>query len=431
MQPTSTPNRLVSRRTLLAAVLGASACGVSSRFGRAGDWPQWRGPGRDGISTEKGLLPAWPADGPAQLWRTEGIGDGYSTPAVAGGRIYLMSNEGLDAEFVRAYALADGKPLWSSEKVGRVGNPNQRPSYPAARCTPAVDGDLLYAIGSDGDLVCLEAAGGKLKWKKSFRNDFAGKPGEWAYSESPAIDGDRLIVSPGGAEATIVALNKKTGDVIWKFASPNADEAGYSSPLVVEIGGVRQVVQFLGKGVVGLDAATGTLLWSFADTSGRANMTTPLVHDGHVYTGGGLGAGGLAKISQADGKWTASRVYVDKKLPASAGGLVRVGDYLYGSTQTGLACVEFKTGQVKWQDRSIGASSIMAAGDRLYLHGEDGRVALVEATPEAYREQGRFTPANLPARQAKDKAYAHPVIADGKLIIRDGGVLMTFDLQGK
>ncbi|QOV90249.1 PQQ-binding-like beta-propeller repeat protein [Humisphaera borealis] len=397
----------------------------------AADWPQWRGPNRDGISAEAGLLKAWPADGPKQVWRTDGIGAGYSTPAVAGGRVYLMSNEGLDAEFVRCYTLTDGKLVWSSEKVGRVGNPNQRPSYPAARCTPAIDGDLLYAIGSDGDLVCLETATGKLKWKKSFRNDFGGKPGEWAYSESPLVDGNKVIVTPGGGQATVVALDKLTGNTIWKFASPNADEAGYSSPVVAEIAGSRQIVQFIGKGVIGLDAATGTLLWTFADTVGRANMTTPIVHEGHVYTGGGLGTAGLAKISVNGGKWSAAMVYVDKKLPMSNGGVVRIGEYLYGSSQAGLTCAEFKTGAIKWSDRSIGPSALSAAGDRLYLHSETGTVALVEASPEAYREHGRFTPPNIPAREAKDKAYAHPVIVEGKLLIRDGASLLCYDIAGK
>lgn len=422
---------MLRRPAAFALMVALIASLASASF--AADWPQWRGPNRDGISAEAGLLKAWPADGPKQVWRIDGIGAGYSTPAVAGGRVYLMSNEGLDAEFVRCYSLADGKLVWSSEKVGRVGNPNQRPSYPAARCTPAIDGELLYAIGSDGDLVCLETATGKLKWKKSFRNDFGGKPGEWAYSESPLVDGNKVIVTPGGGQATVVALDKLTGNVIWKFASTNADEAGYSSPVVADIAGSRQIVQFIGKGVVGLDAATGTLLWTFADTVGRANMTTPIVHDNHVYTGGGLGSAGLAKITVEGGKWTATKVYIeaDKKLPVSSGGQVRVGDHVYGCTQTSLVCFEFKTGAIKWQDRSIGPSSISAAGDRLYLHSETGPVALVEASPEGYREHGRFTPPNLPAREAKDKAYAHPVIVEGKLLIRDGALLMCYDIAGR
>jgi outer membrane protein assembly factor BamB len=407
----------------LALTLGSAAI--------AADWPQWRGPNRDAISVEAGLLKKWPAEGPAVLWRTDGIGMGYSTPSVAGGKIFLMSNEGLEAEFVRAYSLADGKLLWSSEKVGRVGNPGQQPSYPAARCTPAVDGDVLYAVGSDGDMVCLETATGKVKWKKSLRKDFAGKPGEWAYSESPVVDGNKVIVTPGGPEATVLALDKATGEVVWKYAAPGADEAGYSSPMIVELEGVRQVVQFIGKGLVGLDAATGKQLWSFADTSGRANMTTPVIRDGLIYTGGGLGLGGVAKVSKSGDAWTATKVYTDKKLPQSSGGSVLIGDYMYGASSAGLMCIEFKTGQVKWQDKSVGGCSIVAADGLLYLHGESGAVALVSPTPDGYKEIARFTPPNLPARTPKDKAYAHPVVVDGKLLIRDGRALICYDVKAK
>ena len=183
------------------------------------DWPQWRGPERDGTSKETGLLKQWPAAGPKLLWQVNDIGDGYATPVVVGSRIYVMSNRGMENEFVQALSAQDGKVIWTT-RVGNVGNPKQEPPFPAARSTPTVDGDFLYALGSDGDLACLETKTGKLRWSKSIRKEFGGQPGEWAYAESPLVDGDAVVVTPGGAQATMAALNKKTGAVIWKSAIP-------------------------------------------------------------------------------------------------------------------------------------------------------------------------------------------------------------------
>src|SRR6185503_15115869 len=170
------------------------------------------------LSREKGLLKQWPKEGPRLLWQLKDIGSGYSTPSVVGERLYLNSNEGMDNEFVLALDAKDGKRAWST-KLGKVG-PNDGPQYPASRSTPTVDGDVLYTLGSDGDLVCVEKADGKVRWKKNLRSDFGGTPGKWAYAESPLVDGDALICTPGGADATMVALNKKTGETIWKSAIP-------------------------------------------------------------------------------------------------------------------------------------------------------------------------------------------------------------------
>ncbi|HET6647053.1 MAG TPA: PQQ-binding-like beta-propeller repeat protein, partial [Pyrinomonadaceae bacterium] len=181
------------------------------------DWPQWRGPQRDGVSKETGLLKQWPKEGPKLVWQVNDLGDGYSTPSVVGDRIYLMSNQGMENEFVQARSTKDGKPIWTT-RIGNVGNPNQNPPYPKARSTPTVDGKFIYALGSDGDIACLETGTGKIRWQKNIRKEFGGQPGEWAYAESPLVDGDVVVVTPGGAEATIVALNKKTGALIWKSA---------------------------------------------------------------------------------------------------------------------------------------------------------------------------------------------------------------------
>ena len=400
---------------------------------RADDWPQWRGPQRNGISQEKGLLKEWPETGPKLLWQSQECGSGYSTPAVVGERLYLLGNDGLDNEFVRALTVKDGKPVWTT-KIGKVGNPDQQPKFPAARSTPTVDGERLYALGSDGDLVCLEIASGKVRWQKSLRVDFGGKPGTWAYAESPLIDGDALICTPGGSEATLVALNKNSGEIIWKCAVPGGSEAAYSSGIVVEAGGVRQYVQMLGKGLVGVAAKTGGFLWRYDKTVSKfnANIPTPLTRDGLVYSAGAGTGGGLIKLKGNDGTVTAEQVAFSPKLPTAIGGSVLVGDYFYGTTAQTLLCTEFASGNMKWDDRALGAASLCVAEGRLYLHGENGQVALVEATPEGYREKGRFTPPNPPTRsQPMEKAWAYPVVANGRLYIRDHASLWCYDVKAE
>lgn len=394
----------------------------------AADWPQWRGPNRDGTSPETGLLKEWPKDGPKLLWHAKDIGFGYSTPAVVGDRLYILSNEGPENEFVQALNIKDGSQIWSTT-LGKVGPNVPAMNYPGARSTPTVVGDTLYALGSDGNLAALETATGKIKWQKNLRSDFGGKPGDWAYSESPLVDGDTLVVTPGGPEATIVALNRKTGDVIWKSAIPGGDEAGYSSAIAVEADGVRQYVQFLEKGLVGVDAKTGKFLWRYEQTAkgSPANIPTPVEDDGYIYSSTTRTGGGLIKLKSGDGNVIAEEIYFSPRLPNAIGGVVKVGDHIYGTSARALMAVQFTTGDVKWQDRAIGAASITFADGHLYLHGENGDVLLVEATPDEYREKGRFTPPDQPDR-GRSKAWAYPVVANGRLYIRDMNSLWSYDI---
>src|SRR5882672_2331899 len=318
------------------------------------DWPQWRGPERNGISHESGLLKQWPKEGPKLLWQVNDIGDGFSTPAVVGTRIYLMSNRGLENEFVQALSTQDGNPIWTT-RVGNVGNPDQNPPYPKARSTPTVDGDFMYALGSDGDLACLETRSGKIQWQKSIRKEFGGQPGEWAYAESPLVDGGVVVVTPGGAQATIVALNKKTGAVIWKSAVPGGDPAGYASAIVVQGGGRKQDVQFLEKGIVGVDAKTGQFLWRYKEVAkGPAQAFTPVARAEYVYGGALSVGGGLVRLKPDGGGVAAEQVYFERDLPNGFGGAVLVGAYLYGTglREKQMLAVEFTTGKVMWKAES-------------------------------------------------------------------------------
>ena len=340
-------------RWLHHGLVGLPFCWIIALPICAADWPQWRGPQRNGHSAETGLLREWPQGGPKLLWQVNNVGSGFSTPSVAGGRIYLLGNEGLTNEFALALSAKDGRRLWSV-KLGKVGRPEQNPNYPGARSTPTVDGDLLYALGSDGDLVCLETAGGKQRWRKQLGADFAGRSGDWAYAESPLVDGEALICTPGGSNATLVALNKITGALIWKCAMPEADDAGYASAVVAEFSGVRQYVQFLAKGLAGVEAKTGKLLWRYARTAkGAPGVTgTPLVSDGCTFSATAVAGGALIQPVKKDGVFVAEEVYFNNRLRFDMGGVVKVGDYLYGTPGATVTCVECRTGEIKWQERS-------------------------------------------------------------------------------
>lgn len=410
---------------LSVALLEMAATGLV-----AADLAQWRGPLRDGHSTETGLLQEWPKAGPKLLWQVKEIGAGYSTPAVVGARIYLL---GSDASEESVYALdaKDGSRVWSA-KLGKVGHPEQQPSYPGARTTPTVDEKFLYALGSDGDLICLEIANGKEVWRKHLRNDFDGKYGEWAYSESPLGDGDKVIVTPGGTNATVVALSKKTGARFWQCAVPDGSAAGYSSVVIAEFSGVKQYVQFLTSGLMGIDPSTGKLLWRY-EKSGKGSpavIITPLVSDGLIYSGAFRATTALIKPVLKDGAFTVEEIYSNAKLPVGLGGVVKVGDYFYGSGGSTAMCVEFKTGAVKWEERSIGPGSLLVADGRIYSHADNGDMALFEPSGEGYREKGRFTPPGLPARSnLMEKAWTYPVVANGKLYIRDKESLWCYDVK--
>jgi len=401
-----------------------------------GDWPQFHGPALDSLCREGGLLQSWPEDGPKLLWTIEGLGQGYSTISIADGKFFTMGDRigasGTEAQFVLAFDLKTRKELWATP----VGPPH---SDGGPRSTPTVDGDLVYAIGTEGDLVCLETDTGAVCWKRSFVDDFAGKyMAVWKFSESPLVDGDRLICTPGGPDATMVALDKRNGEVIWKCAIPDigekgADGAGYSSPVVAEICGVRQYVQILGRGVIGVEAATGRFLWGYNPiASNVANVTRPVVRGNYVFVTTAYNVGSaLLKISSDGDAFRADEVYFLKgrEFQNHHGGVVLVGDHIYGghgANRGDPACVEFGTGKIVWKERAParGSAAILYADGHIIFRYDRGEVLLIEASPEAMKIKGRFK-----AIEDDGPAWPHPVIHQGKLYLRHSNMLLCYDVR--
>jgi outer membrane protein assembly factor BamB len=386
------------------------------------DWPQWRGPKRDGTSAERGLLKDWPAAGPPLAWRAAGAGTGYSSFSSALGRLYTLGARG-NTEYVMAYDAATGRKVWEVEHGRRFRN--DRGDGP--RATPAVDGDRVYAFGASGDLAALEAATGKVLWKLNVLDKFGGSNIPWGLSESPLILSDRIIVSPGGRSAAVVALNKTDGSVIWKSLN---DEPGYSSAVLHEAGGVREAVYFTAERAIGVDVQTGKLLWSYNQVANQtANVATPIVRGNRVFLSSGYGTGAaLLELTPGDSKtgMSARQVYFTREMRNHHASSVLIGDYLYGFSDAILTAMKFDTGDVAWRDRSVGKGSVVFADERLYLYSEGGVVGLAEANPAGYREHGRFRiqSGDLPT-------WSHPIVSNGKLFIRDQDTIYAYDVRQK
>jgi len=399
-----------------------------------GEWPAWRGADRTALSKETGFLREWPKAGPNLVWKITGLGDGYATPAIAQGKIFVIGTVGPD-EHVMALDVKNGNKLWSTP-IGAIA----KVQYAGPRSTPTVDGDWLYAICSEGKLSRISTKDGKLDWTKNFKTLFGGRPGGWAYTESPLIDGDVLVCTPGGDKAAIVALKKETGELIWKttitgIKSEKKNKEGkidvvnfntgaaYSSVVPATIAGAYQYVQFLAGGVVGVDAKTGKFLWHYDHPAHGINCSTPVIHGDTVFAASAYGVGGgLARITN-DG---AKEVYFEKKMQNHHGGMILVGDFLYGTGAGTLICLEFATGKIMWNERGVGKGSLAYADGLLFHRSENGPIALVEATPTGYVEKGRF---NQPDR-SKYNAWPHPVVVGGRMYIRDWDTLFCYDVRG-
>jgi outer membrane protein assembly factor BamB len=398
----------------------------------ADDWPQWRGSNRNAVSPETGLIRSWSDGPPVVNWRAAGIGEGYSSVVVAHGLVFTTGRIDGDV-YCFAFDLETGKRQWAS----KVGTTTRN-----VMATPTVGDEFVYAVDPDGELICLQRSNGQIVWQRNFTEDFGGRlMSGRGYGESPLIDGDRLICTPGGADAMIVALDRRTGDVIWKSRIPDigekgSDGAAFSSIVVSQAAGVRQYVQLVGRGLIGVEADTGRFLWGYNDISnGTANIPTPVIRDDHVFSANGYHSGGvLLKIEPDESETgvTAREVYRLKgnKFQNHHGGFVLIGDHIFGGhgSNNGLpTCIEFKTGKIAWKQRGpgTGSASIVAADGHLYFHYQDGVVALIEANSDEYQLKGTF---ELPS--AGGDSWSHPVIADGKLFLREQAELSAYDLRG-
>ena len=386
----------------------------------AADWPQFRGPHRDGVSTEKGLAEQWPEDGPKLLWKTEGLGGGWSSVTITGKTIYTMGDLE-DACYLFALNL-QGKQLWKT----RIGEPKGHRGYPGPRSTPTVSDGHVYALGQYGDLVCISTTGKEI-WRTNIENDYGGRMmSGWKWSESPLVDGGKVVVTPGGTKGGVLALDAKTGKQVWR-CKDFTDTAGYSSLIVRDFGGVKQYIQVSGKSVVGIDANNGELLWKAPRAGKTAVVSNPIFHEGSLFVTSsyGVGCSGF-EVSGTGGNFKVKETYANKSIANHHGGCIRVGDYVYGSSGSVLVCLNLKTGKEMWKERSAGKGAIVVVGNKIILRAESkGTISLVELNPNAYKEISRF---EQPERTRK-KAWAHPVVCDGVLYIRDQGLLLTYDLR--
>ena len=402
----------------------------------AADWPQFRGVNRDAQSTEKGLLQQWPTGGPKLAWQVTGLGGGYSSVSIQNGRLFTMGDIGTD-QFVIALSLDTKAILWKT-KIGPAWTEDR---YAGPRGTPTADGDVIYAIGTEGDLVALEAATGKLRWKKSLPGDFGGKVmSGWKWAESPLVDGDRLIVTPGAASALMVSLEKASGKEIWRtkageMGPQGRDGAGYSSVVISNGAGVKQYVQLMGRGVVGVRASDGKFLWSYNKVANdTANISTPLVTGDYVFAATGYQTGsGLVKLSKAgDGVVATEQYFLDgKTFQNHHGGMVLIGNHVYaghGHNNGFPMCLELASGKVVWggnfRNDGSGSAAVTAADGHLYFRYQNGVMMLIEANPKQYREKGKF---QIPG--VRNPSWSHPVVTGGRMYLREQDALHVYDVK--
>jgi outer membrane protein assembly factor BamB len=420
---------------LVLAAFCLPSLAIDQRNADKAAWPQWRGPHRDNISPDTGLLTEWSAEGPRLAWKAPGMGRGFSSITADNGKIYTMGDiEGGQA--VIALSEKNGERLWAS-RIGDVWDSN---GYAGPRCSPATDGTVVIAVGTHGDIACYNAKNGQEIWHRSFPKEFGGRMHSgWGFSESPLIDGNLVICTPGGDDAILAALNKKTGATVWqtkmeKIGDRGGDGAAYSSIVISNACGRKQYVQLVGRGAIGVDAKTGKFLWGYNHVAnGTANIPTPVVQDDYVFVSTGYGTGaGLVKLEKnGDGIEAKEQYFLDAKdLQVHHGGMVVVGNYLYcghGHGQGAPVCLEWKTGKFAWrQGRGLGEGSAAVgyADGNLYFRYENGVVGLIGATPDGYQLKGEF---KIP--DVNKPSWPQPVIIGGKLYLREQDNLLCYDVK--
>ncbi len=405
---------------VLFASLAASALAVEA------NWPQWRGPKRDDVSQETGLLQSWPEGGPKQVWLFKDCGLGYSGPAIVGDRIYILGARD-EKEQLLCLRASDGKQLWAVA----VGNVLENAWGNGPRSTPTVDGNLVYALSGQGNLVCCNTKDGSLVWSKAM-TELGGELPVWGFSESPLIHGNHVLCTPGGDQGAIVALEKLSGDLVWQ-TSELTDIAHYSSIVVAKHLGKQVGVQLLVSQLVGIDLGDGSLLWSVPWPGRVAVVPTPIVWENKIYVSSGYGAGCM--MVEMGENHSISTVYDNKLMSNHHGGIIRINDSLFGhSNKKGWTCQDFNTGEKVWQNRKeLGKGSIAYADGRFYCLSEgEGEVVLIAPSKEGWKEHGRFRlDPQTELRSPKGRIWTHPVIAGGRLYLRDQELLFSFDVQAK
>jgi len=423
------------RRWLLTVCLSVGVAGFASVSAWAGDWPTFRGADRTGVSADTGLLQSWPEGGPKLVWEAKGAGRGYASPAVAGDKLYTLG-DGLSTaedkdEYLTCYDRKTGKQLWKT-KTGSAWNEGQS-DWQSSRSTPTIDGDSVYVVTPIGDLICCAVSDGKVKWRKNLKSDFEGVKGDgWGYSESVLIDGDMLVCTPGGPKATMVALNKSNGELVWKSVRPDDRGAGHASIVISNVGGKKVYVQSTAGGALGVAANDGKLLWSYPIDKTVCVIPTPIVRNEYVFFVAGYGRGGalLKQVAGSDGSVKIEEVYgLKNELGNKHGGVVLVGDYLYGDSEDRGSpyCVNLMDGAVKWKGHGSGknSASVVAADGKVYFRYANGVMTMVEANPGEFKEVGHF---EVPGSGTRP-SWAHPVIVDGQLYLREGDSILCYDIR--
>jgi outer membrane protein assembly factor BamB len=424
--------RFRSNPNLMRNLQQAPLLRIGSPPATAVDWPQWRGPNRDGLSLESGLLTDWPTTGPPLLWEKM-LGRGFSAPIVAGGRIYTMAQENAQEdidgsaretsyEAVICWDAATGQELWKFRYISRY----EERMGSGPRSTPCVDGDYVYAVGPTGIFHCLRADTGEKVWRHDLLEEFHAKAPQYGVSFSPLVEGDLVYVAPGGPNGgSVAAFHKRSGVLAWHALD---DPMGYSSPLMTTAAGVRQLLVFTNNALVSLSPSDGTTNWRFDwETTGGFNIATPIAFDNYVFLSSAYGKGcALLEISgNADGSLGAKSVYEHNRMRNYFASSVRYREHIYGFDNNDLTCMDIRTGNILWRvraDRGFKKGSLLSADGYLIVLDESGKLALAEAAPDGYIERASF-------QVSENKCWTVPVLAGGRLYIRDESRLRCLDLR--
>ena len=423
------------KRIIVFLVVSALLCG-SILTATATEWPQWRGPNRDGVSDEVGLLKEWPSEGPKMLWKVS-LGEGFSGISVSQGRVYTMFSKGND-EFVVCLDATDGAEIWRfrSDKNYHEGQGGNGP-----RATPTIDGDLLYTISAHGKLYALNAASGQEIWSHDLQRKFGSNMPRWGFSTSPLVDEELLLMEVGGkGEKSIVAFNKNSGDVVW---SSHKDKLGYSSPIAITVKGVRQIICFTGTKLVSVSPTDGTIYWKYPWKTGYdVNAATPVfIPPDKVFISSGYDKGAAVlqmrvfvspdndraatdQIKENQGTIRIKEIWKNRKMKNQFATSVLHENYLYGFDNSILKCIEANTGEEQWKSRGFGKGTVILADGHLILLSDRGKLGLAEATPAGYIEKAS-------TKVMSGLCWTMPTLANGKLYVRNEEEMICVDMTGK